>query len=619
MGSFLIKKIKLIDVLFYALALYPLLKFNLSSIVLFALLTTIAFKSYKNSAIDISKKRIKGFLIFTLFFFLALISVIYSDDKEDGFKRITRLVPLLVVPSIILFFKPKLGIKQRTRVLNVFLFSNLIFVFILFCVYLISSDQTGISDFSFTQALSNRNEFQQVLDQYLGRDTLFAHKAYFSMGFVILATFSLLQAIKNFGTSKTFKFLYSISFFFFSFLIFSVFSFPNVVALMISILIVLGYNVKNQKISNKAIAIILTITICAIAGFYYKLNDIDVKRGLNFIESIFTDKAVELNDPRIEIYSNIKSIYKKATVEEVLFGFGIGDVDDVLKNETELRLSKNNSRNLLMFSEEFNDDYWHGNNIEIIKNKQTSPFNNKNADAIIEKPTPVISSFNISKTIELKTSETLTFSVYARRGSAEDLILRMGNIQNRASFNLKEGTLKVFNPQIKANINKVGEWYRCSITSQLSGEFLLVMGLSNNKSEYKYLGDNRDLYLWGAQLEKGGSLTAYENTNIELLKYVSDKRLNSHNNYLYFLLSAGILGAMSFILSIIALFYISFKNKNVYQITFCIIIAVNFLTENILSRHWGLVCVSLMLLVFFSNNSKTFEPEAKKSISKTPF
>ena len=388
---------------------------------------------------------------------------------------------------------------------------------------------------------------------------------------------------------------------------------------MISILIVLGYNVKNQKISNKAIAIILTITICAIAGFYYKLNDIDVKRGLNFIESIFTDKAVELNDPRIEIYSNIKSIYKKATVEEVLFGFGIGDVDDVLKNETELRLSKNNSRNLLMFSEEFNDDYWHGNNIEIIKNKQTSPFNNKNADAIIEKPTPVISSFNISKTIELKTSETLTFSVYARRGSAEDLILRMGNIQNRASFNLKEGTLKVFNPQIKANINKVGEWYRCSITSQLSGEFLLVMGLSNNKSEYKYLGDNRDLYLWGAQLEKGGSLTAYENTNIELLKYVSDKRLNSHNNYLYFLLSAGILGAMSFILSIIALFYISFKNKNVYQITFCIIIAVNFLTENILSRHWGLVCVSLMLLVFFSNNSKTFEPEAKKSISKTPF
>lgn len=611
MGNFLTKKTKLLDVFIYALALYPLLKFNISSIVLFGLLTFVVLKSYKERSINVSKKRVKVFVLFTLYFFAVVLSVLYSDDKQDAIKKITRLLPLLIVPGILVFCKPHISATQRTRVLNIFLFSNLVFVFILFSIYSVSNE---LNNFSFIEVLTNYVEFQGVLDQYLGRDMLFIHKAYFSMGFVIVAIFSLQQVFKIFKVNRTSGILYVLSFLFFSFLIFSVFSFPNVIALIISVLIVLIYKVKNRNLNRKAIILIFIIVISSGAGFYYKLNDIDVKRGLNFIESIFTGKTVELNDPRIEVYANVKSIYSKASINEVLFGFGIGDVDSVLNNESEQRLTKYSSKNLLMFSEEFNDDYWHINNIEVLKNRYISPFNTNTAEELKEQVTTEKSSFNISKKIELKTQNKLTFSVYAKQGSANHLILRLGNVQNRASFNLETGTYKTFNNLITAKVTKVGEWLRCSITSEVDERFLLIIGISNDENEYKYVGKNKSLYLWGAQLEEGEIATAYENENTELLKYVSDKQLNSHNNYLYFLLSAGLLGILSFLLALIALFNISFRSKSLYQITFCIIIALNFLTENVLSRHWGLIFVSLMLILFFSTNNKTIEPEIKKSI-----
>jgi hypothetical protein len=614
MRSFSAKKIKLLDVLFYGLALYPLLKFNLSSSLLIGLLVVIFFNSYKRNTFRISKKRIIAFFVFALYFILALISISYSYDKADAFKRITRLTPLLIIPAALLFCKIEVGIAQRTQILNVFLLSNFLYVGILFYAYSISSNQVGISGFSFTQALSNRDDFQLILDQCFGTDTFFIHKAYFSMGFVVLTIFSLLQFLTVDKVKKSIRFLYIFSFFFFSYLILSVFSFPNVVSLLISVVVVMYYTKINQGLNKRLIALVALVSISTIASFYFKYNDIDVKRGVNFIESIVANKSVELNDPRIEIYANIKSIYNKASINDVLFGFGVGDVDSLLNNESNLRLSKSKSKNMLLFSEEFNDDYWHKNNIDVVQNKLMSPLKTLKADVLTEKGSSEIRSFNISKKIEGNAFEILTFSVYAQKGSAKDLVLRMGSVDNRVVFNLEDGTYKAFNKEIKANMSKEGEWYRCAITSKVDTEFLLILGVSNSKNEYKYIGNKKNIYIWGAQLEAGNAMTAYENNNTELLTYIADRRLNSHNNYLYFLLSAGLLGLISFIGSIIALFYVSLKNKNIYQVTFCVIIAINFFTENILSRHWGLVCISLMLLIFFSNNNKPLESETKENL-----
>jgi len=46
------------------------------------------------------------------------------------------------------------------------------------------------------------------------------------------------------------------------------------------------------------------------------------------------------------------------------------------------------------------------------------------------------------------------------------------------------------------------------------------------------------------------------------------------------------------------------KPYNLLRLSLCIIISLNFLTENILSRHWGLMFVSFMLILLFSKKEK---------------
>lgn len=607
MVNFLTKKTKLLNIFFYALAFYPILKFNLSSIILFGLFTIIVLKSFGDQTIYLSSKSLRHVLLFTLYFFLVMFSIIYSDDKQDALKRITRLIPLLVVPGIIICCKPNLSLNQKTKILNVFLLTNFIYISILFTVYLVTSSEIGIGDFSFSQALSNRDEFQQILDEYLGRDLLFVHKAYFSMGFVVSAVFSLQQSFINYKIKRTRSGIYIAFFLFFSFLILLVFSFPNVIALIVSIIIFAAYNLKKSKRNIISFCLIVMVTIGIVIGTSYKSENIDIKRGFNFIESFFKNEAVELNDPRLAIYTTVKSLYKKATIDEIIFGFGIGDTKKLLNDEYSFQLLEFKARNKLLFGEEFNDDYWHKNNVEVNPNILLSSKSSMKADALKEKTTNIKSSFNISRNIKPDTLRTLTFSVYAKKGSAKHLILRLGSIENRATFNLVKGTATVFDDQIKASINKEGEWYRCSITNEIVGKGMVLIGISNNKNQYKYLSRNRHLYLWGAQLEEGNTTTLYKKNKNELLIYAFDNSLNTHNTYLYFLLSGGVFCVLSFLIAIVALFYISFRNKCILQITFCTIIALNFLTENILSRHWGVIFISLMLLVFFANNHKTFE------------
>ena len=99
---------------------------------------------------------------------------------------------------------------------------------------------------------------------------------------------------------------------------------------------------------------------------------------------------------------------------------------------------------------------------------------------------------------------------------------------------------------------------------------------------------------------------------IELLQIALNESLNTHNNYLFFLLSTGCLGFFTFLISLLYLFKRSLKPLNFLKLSFCVIIAINLLTENILSRHTGLMFVSFMLLLLFNgqkNEINKFEKD----------
>jgi O-antigen ligase len=594
-------KIKLIEILLLILACYPLIKLNYTSILFVAFCALTFIFGLRNKELSFTKANFKRFGVFSLFYFLLIISIFYSENSSKGVNRIVQQLPLLLAPLVIIFFGLKLSEKLKTKALNVFLISNIIYVIVLLGFYIyywnsvdLNSGQAGL--------FVSFDRIQFILSDLINSNVLFIHKAYFSMGFVLSSVFALSRSNHYAQVEERWSYLYFILFLLFSLLVVYTFSFPNVIALVLCVFffIIFESKKKSLRIKKLLISTFVLMTIL-ISGMFYLSGDTDIKRGVGFIESILFQKSVEGNDPRIEIYKTYDKLLQKSDLKDLIFGFGVGDEQLLLHRTLEERLLENKTKNLLSFNEEFNADSWFRNNLNVVTNAALSPVNTKTAEALVEMNDTDIVSHNISTDLVLEKDEFYTFSVFARKGTSDRLIMRLGKIENRAYFNLTEGSVSKYEGLEKATVEKLDNgWLRCSITVKGAGKALLILGLLDTTATYNYKASNKELYVWGAQVERRSALSNYVKNSNELMEYAYSENLNSHNNYLYFLISVGIVGLSAFLLSLFALFRIGLKNKNSLQWSFCVIIALNFLTENILSRQSGLMFVSILVIILFS-------------------
>lgn len=76
---------------------------------------------------------------------------------------------------------------------------------------------------------------------------------------------------------------------------------------------------------------------------------------------------------------------------------------------------------------------------------------------------------------------------------------------------------------------------------------------------------------------------------------------NSHNQYLQVFLAGGIIGLLFFLTNIFYIFKVSFLRRDKLFFYFSILISICFLTENILSRHDGVIFYAFFSSVFFFN------------------
>jgi O-antigen ligase len=79
---------------------------------------------------------------------------------------------------------------------------------------------------------------------------------------------------------------------------------------------------------------------------------------------------------------------------------------------------------------------------------------------------------------------------------------------------------------------------------------------------------------------------------------------NSHNQYIYFWISTGILGLISIVFLILKTFAFSLKEKNKLLFLITCLIAITFFTENLLERSDGLMFYSFFTGILFFNNLK---------------
>jgi len=185
-------------------------------------------------------------------------------------------------------------------------------------------------------------------------------------------------------------------------------------------------------------------------------------------------------------------------------------------------------RNLLTFSEQFDNAVWTKFQATISPNATTAPDGTLTADSIVD--TAVEQEHNCYQSTQ--TTTTASFSVYAKQNGRSVIALRAYSASNEfytAVFDLSGGTISLQNETgttfsgVSAAISSAGSgWYRCSITyTRSSGATFHVIDLATNTTptlgsagSQVYLGNGTGVFIWGAQLETGSSATAYQKVGL---------------------------------------------------------------------------------------------------------
>lgn len=172
-------------------------------------------------------------------------------------------------------------------------------------------------------------------------------------------------------------------------------------------------------------------------------------------------------------------------------------------------------KNLLGFSEAFDNAAWTKGNVGIVTGAAANPVNGLfNAQKLMEDTaTTSHQTFQVTTVIS---GTSYTFSVYAKQAvGSRTLTLRCQltpvNFQG-ATFDLATGASSQLGTGITASASAVGNgWYRCSITftASASGGNLCYVNATASGT-VTYTGDgNSGIFIYGAQLSDSASLDPY--------------------------------------------------------------------------------------------------------------
>lgn len=195
-------------------------------------------------------------------------------------------------------------------------------------------------------------------------------------------------------------------------------------------------------------------------------------------------------------------------------------------------------RNLLTYSEQFDNAVWTVVNASVSPDATQAPAGTTSADKLVENTAnsqhaivvtsssrPTINFGNYTHSIYFKAAGRTSASIYNNGTSGGA----------GAVFNLSTGSVSSFGgaQYVSSSIASAGnDWYRASLTFlSVGGTAALTVYLGTEFAGQTYTGDGTSgIYIWGAQTELGSTVTAYQKVvtsyevteaNIASLSYLS--------------------------------------------------------------------------------------------------
>lgn len=260
-------------------------------------------------------------------------------------------------------------------------------------------------------------------------------------------------------------------------------------------------------------------------------------RVLSYPNSIFEAEPclvatlTELNNIELLRQSSLvitPNAYNEGVLYDVIPNTPLGDMD-VVRATTATRVNSAGlievvPRNLLTYSEQFDNAAWTKNNLNVTANATIAPNGTMTAEKIVG--TAINATHIALQQVPFSVNTVATCTIYAK--AAELNFLYVGGLGRSPSanegyvfFNLSNGTVGANDAGYTGSISNEGNgWYRLTVnapsmpTSTLR-EFRI--GVTNTNGMQSYLGDGTSgVFVWGAQLEQGSTATEYFPTTTRL-------------------------------------------------------------------------------------------------------
>lgn len=175
------------------------------------------------------------------------------------------------------------------------------------------------------------------------------------------------------------------------------------------------------------------------------------------------------------------------------------------------------SRNLLTYTQEFDNAAWTKNGTTITANAAVAPDGTSTADKLVETATTGV--HNAGRTITT-TAVPYTWSCYIK--AAERTFALLYHTQTNASVSIDlttgaTGTASGTVAPTSSSVTSVGNgWYRVAmtVTATAASNFFGVYTATSLSGSASYTGDDTSgFYIWGAQLEAASSASTYTRNN----------------------------------------------------------------------------------------------------------